>query len=381
MSTATGDFVDVAPPARRLEELFDELAELSGQRNAIDGRLVEIVAELDRAQLWGMTGCRSIEALVAWKLGITRRNAETMVAVANRIEEFPRCVEGLREGRLSLDRVGVIAEHAADGSDDHYADLAQVATVTQLRTAVRLEPRPDPAPRPERESSITKTVTAEGFTTWRIALPTIEASKFDAALSSHREALVADWRRDQDNPDVDDTDEGRPPFPTLVDAFMRLVEDGWDTEVARRPHGQHTTVIVHLDVKDRLASLHLGPVLPEGEHQYLTCDATAEVWFHRDGQPIGAGRSTRTISRRLRRALEYRDRCCVVPGCGSTRGLHAHHLVHWENGGPTDVHNLVLVCPYHHRAHHRGEIILTGPADRLTVTDHDGDPITGAALS
>ncbi|MGV0679229.1 hypothetical protein ABQE62_23805, partial [Mycolicibacterium fortuitum] len=37
----------------RLEVLFDEVAELVGQRNAIDGRLVEIVAELDRDELCG----------------------------------------------------------------------------------------------------------------------------------------------------------------------------------------------------------------------------------------------------------------------------------------------------------------------------------------
>ena len=43
-------------PAQRLEVLFEELAELAGQRNAIDGRIVEIVAELDRDELCGATG-------------------------------------------------------------------------------------------------------------------------------------------------------------------------------------------------------------------------------------------------------------------------------------------------------------------------------------
>jgi hypothetical protein len=37
----------------------------------------------------------------------------------------------------------------------------------------------------------------------------------------------------------------------------------------------------------------------------------------------------------------------VVPGCGATRGLHAHHIVHWENGGPTELFNLVLVRVSH----------------------------------
>ncbi|MBY0391154.1 MAG: 13E12 repeat family protein, partial [Mycobacterium pseudokansasii] len=41
----------VVSPGERLEVLFEELAELAGQRNAIDGRIVEIVAEMDRDEL------------------------------------------------------------------------------------------------------------------------------------------------------------------------------------------------------------------------------------------------------------------------------------------------------------------------------------------
>ena len=84
-------------------------------------------------------------------LGSSSTNAHTITAVANRSAEFPRCVQGLREGRLSLDQVGVIAERASDGSDEHYAALAEVASVSQLRTAVKLEPRPQPDPRPEAQ--------------------------------------------------------------------------------------------------------------------------------------------------------------------------------------------------------------------------------------
>ena len=162
---------------------------------------------------------------------------------------------------------------------------------------------------------------------------------------------------------------------------MRLVETGWDAEVARRPHGQHTTVVMHLDVKEKVAALHLGPLLSDAERRYLTCDATCEVWFERDGQVIGAGRTTRQINRRLRRALEYRNPTCAVPGCGATRGLHAHHIRHSEDGGPTELDNLVLVCAYHHRLHHRGVITITGPAEDLTVTDSAGRRLSAASLA
>lgn len=59
---------------------------------------------------------------------------------------------------------------------------------------------------------------------------------------------------------------------------------------------------------------------------------------------------------------------------------------HWENAGKKQVDqrlvtNLVLVCPYHHRLHHRGIITITGPADALTVTDSDGRPLSPGSLA
>jgi hypothetical protein len=378
MSSTASSGSTVMLPVDRLDVLFDELSELAGQRNAIDGRIVEVIAEIERDGLWGITGCRSLSAMVAWKLGLSSANAETITAVAQRLAEFPRCAQGVREGRLSLDQVGVIAKRAGEGSDEHYAELASVATVNQLRTAIKQEPRPDPEPRPEREASITKSSDERG-SCYRITLPAVEAAKFDAALASHRDALFAECKRD-----VGEETEGadqRPPLPTNVDAFLRLVDAGWDAEAARRPHGQHTTVVVHLDVKDKIAALHLGPLLSDADRQYLLCDATCEVWFERDGQVIGSGRATRTISRRLRRALEHRHPTCAVPGCGATRGLHAHHIRHWEDGGETELSNLVLLCPYHHRLHHRGAITIIGPADRLTVTDSEGRELSSASLA
>ena len=151
MSSTASSGATVVSPAERVEVLFDELAELVGQRNGIDGRIVEIVAELDRDELCGATGARSIAAVVAWKMGTSTANATTIATVAHRLAEFPRCAAGMREGRLSLDQVGVIAGSAGAGSDEHYAELAAVATVSQLRTALKLEPRPQPEPQSEPE--------------------------------------------------------------------------------------------------------------------------------------------------------------------------------------------------------------------------------------
>lgn len=173
-------------------------------------------------------------SLVAWKTGVSPRNAEVMVAVAHRLEEFPRCAEAMRAGRLSLDQVGVVAEHAADGSDEHYAQFAGSATVTQLRTAVKLEPRPEPEPKPRVPRSIAKTSHDDGSVTYKIRLPKLEAAKVDAAVASHQDALVADWKRDHENSETGDpVSDVVPPFPNQVDAFMSLIEAGWDSDVER----------------------------------------------------------------------------------------------------------------------------------------------------
>ena len=390
MSSSALSEAPVLRPVDRLELLFDELSELTGQRNAINGRIVEIVAEFDRHGLLGIAGCRSVEAMVAWKTACTESNAKTITTIAGRLEEFPLCAAGMREGRLSLDQVGVIAKVAADGSDAHYAQLASVATVSQLRTAVKCEPRPEPKPEPwwaEPKRSLTKS-SDEHFSTWRIRLPHDEAAVFDAALTSRQDALIAEWKRDRETveegrggSDAAPVSESAPPLPNNCDAFMSLVRAGWDAEVAARPHGQHTTVVVHLDVADKAARWHLGPVLTDTERQHLTCDATFETWFERDGVPIGAGRTTRQISRRLRRALEFRHPTCGVPGCGATRGLHAHHIRHWEDGGATELDNLVLLCPYHHRLHHAGGITVAGPAPDITVTDSAGRELSAESLA
>ncbi len=148
---------------------------------------MDIVAEIDRQRPWGATGVRSLSALVAWKSGMSPANAHTITTIAERLPEFPHCAAGLREGRLSLDQVGVIATRATDGSDAHCAQLAQVATVTQLRTAIKLAPRPTPDPKSELERSI-HTTTDDTHTTWRMRLPHPDAEVFQAALASHRDA-------------------------------------------------------------------------------------------------------------------------------------------------------------------------------------------------
>mgnify|MGYP000943011562 CR=1 FL=1 len=74
---------------------------------------------------------------------------------------------------------------------------------------------------------------------------------------------------------------------------------------------------------------------------------------------------------------------CAVPGCSVPFArCKLHHVTAWEDGGPTDLDNLLPVCVRHHHAiHDRGwQLHLT--ADRvLTIAAPDKTSIIQSASS
>jgi hypothetical protein len=70
---------------------------------------------------------------------------------------------------------------------------------------------------------------------------------------------------------------------------------------------------------------------------------------------LNLGRDSRTISRAQRRALNARDRGCVIPGCSAPpQWCEGHHVVWWRHGGRTDIDALALVCGRDHTLIHQG---------------------------
>ena len=181
--------------------LFDELAELAGQRNAIDGRIVEIAAEIERDELCGATGARSVAALMAWKTGTSPNNAQTIATVAHRLDGVPPLRGGLAGGP-AVTGSGRGHRRAGRPADPMSTtrELAAVATVSQLRTAVKLEPRPEPDPRPRAgPPSITKT-TDEQHTTWRITAAARRGGDVRRRPAVASRCADREWKRDHDRP-------------------------------------------------------------------------------------------------------------------------------------------------------------------------------------
>ena len=159
----------------------------------------------------------------------------------------------------------------------------------------------------------------------------------------------------------------RTPTQRRADAFTDLVARalaaGLPDTGGHRPGVYLTIELDRLRAQLRGRTLDGTPLAPSVLRR-TACDAgIIPAVLGGAGQPLDVGRETRTVPVGLRRALLLRDRGCVFPGCDRPPGwTDAHHIVHWADGGPTRLDNLILLCRHHHRvAHHQPWTVEIGP--------------------
>jgi hypothetical protein len=162
--------------------------------------------------------------------------------------------------------------------------------------------------------------------------------------------------------------------PLAPEACRRLACDGAVTRVlvTRQPsdqHAGHHTSDHHPNDYQPVAGNHPGE--QEGLAARLRAAMTRlpPILGGAASQPLDLGRTTRVVSPAQRTALTVRDGGCVFPDCHRPLSwCEAHHLIHWVDGGSTDLINLALVCRAHHRTVHEGGWRLThAPDGRLTA--------------
>jgi hypothetical protein len=78
-------------------------------------------------------------------------------------------------------------------------------------------------------------------------------------------------------------------------------------------------------------------------------------------------KSSRSIAKAVEAALIVRDRTCCVPGCGKRLGLERDHVfIDYGDDGPTELDNLVRMCPEHHALKTHGGWRLVGQPGHFT---------------
>ena len=161
------------------------------------------------------------------------------------------------------------------------------------------------------------------------------------------------------------------PRATLADGLIRALT---------RPQGlPAVTVTLLVDPLSGWARTGADELLPPRTVQRAVAPShlSARPLLPADLTGHDAGRTSRLVTPALRRLLGQLDgERCRFPSCTRTRNLHAHHVRHWRDGGPTDLANLALVCSRHHTVlHERGFRLELGPDRLLTVRTRDDVPV------
>ncbi|WEO78892.1 DUF222 domain-containing protein [Cryobacterium sp. SO2] len=133
------------------------------------------------------------------------------------------------------------------------------------------------------------------------------------------------------------------------------------TQVAQDPRtptmgGMPPTVMVHVSATDLLAQAGVGwidgvegPISMKTINQMIDNGGYRPIFFGGNGAVLALGDKVRCFTALQRKAITARDGGCVIPGCDCPpQWTEVHHVTSWQDGGPTDVSNGVLLCWYHH---------------------------------
>jgi hypothetical protein len=339
-------------------------------------RLAMELAEVDRVRGWEADGIRSIGQWASVELGLDAARCRELTHVGHALHDLPAVREAAGAGRLSYDKLRLLARAATPELQGEWLYLASHASVTQLsrivsayRQAASSDTEPPTAAERRSRRSLLFAPDDDGLIRMTAVLEPEEAALVRAAVEVHREALFRDGCADV----------------TDVDGLVALAETGLAAGPQVADADDRTHVVVHLDARLLAGDDQTGRCGVDGfgavdldTARRLACDASVCPLLV-DGldRPLGIGRTRRTVPRRLRRALRARDHGCAFPGCAATRYVDAHHIIHWADGGETSLENLVLLCRHHHRLHHEGGFSVERDGPRLRFRRRDGTEIGG----
>ncbi len=166
-----------------------------------------------------------------------------------------------------------------------------------------------------------------------------------------------------------------------ADALMDLVRRSTaaaDTTPAARPLVWVIAGAEQLRTGRGVCELAGGGAIPAVSAQRLACDCDiAQVLIDPDDHRFNLGRTQRSANGAQRRLLWIRDGACTFPGCDRPAGwCEAHHIIFWDDLGPTDLDNLTLLCSHHHHLCHEGGYQLQRDDDDGQLVFHRPDGTT-----
>ncbi|NKS87333.1 DUF222 domain-containing protein [Rhodococcus hoagii] len=346
---------------------------------------VATVAEIDeRAVSFDTLGFRSVKQWLAANSLLEVPAAARILALGRMLSRQPEIADAFNAGDISAEHAALIGKfcetpprgmpnEALDSCRKVLLDAASgpTATTTTVRTCIsRLERIFESDELPPSEDTERNEFHASKTLNGRVAV------KGDLDAVTGEMLLTALSALTKPRNLLDDPAEKRTPARQRADAFAEILRRYLDSGDAPVEGGERPHLSLHVNAADLARSQsahewtptddgsdlfgdndiahlpHTGP-LSIATARRLACDCHLTPIVMDDGVPINLGRTSRTVSKKQRRALIARDHSCAFPGCGAPPAhCEGHHVIHWADGGPTDLDNLVLLCRYHHTLLH-----------------------------
>ncbi len=356
------DFAEL--PDGRLEE---EFAELQHAMRILEAQHLRCLAEIDRRASFQADGYLSTASWLRHRFRGGAGSARDQVRTARALGDMPQTREAFASGEVSHDAVRLLASaHDADpdifaGHEPVLLEAATRHTVRELQQVVAywkqgLDSAMDEAQRRWDQRRLHVYPLLDGMV--RVD-GDLDPDTGETLITALRAVLDADAR-------ARDAEDTRTPAQRRADALGEVCRQWLDrldrpVVAGERPH---VTVTVDLGTltgrsDGRSEFDHAGPILPEAVRRWA-CDASiTRIVIGPESEPLDVGRKTPVVPASMRRAIVVRDGGCRFPGCDFPHPwCDAHHVIHWADGGPTAVSNLVLLCRRHHRLiHQRGGFV------------------------
>jgi len=340
--------------------LVEEFLETRRRIARLEAQSAALLGEIERRGIPVEEGFGSSTGWLMARSGDPAAVCRSQVQVARSLRSMPLTGEAFARGELSEPRVRLLAS-AHDFSPELFSRDESLLVTQARRLSARVFPQALAHWRRLADPDGALAEAERAFERRRLHISATWGGmvRLDGDLDPESGAVVITALGSLAEPQALDPEDRRSPAQRRADALVEICRRHLDSSNRPQVGGERPHLLVNCDLATlqgrggQFVDLDTGPISLEAVRR-LACDAAITPMITRPGsEPLTAGRRTRVIPSSLRRALNLRDGGCTHPGCDTpARWCDAHHLVHWADGGPTDLTNLRLLCRRHHRIVH-----------------------------
>ena len=335
------------------QRAHEELVRLAATRAGLDYEEGRWLLRAERAGAHLRLGYGAFREYAERLFGYSARLVQEKLRVAEALEGLPLLAGELKQGKLSFSVVRELSRVATAATERAWLEAARGKTAREVEELVSGHlpgSLPSDVPEPGAKRQVLRLeVSGEVLATFREAMAKVRKEAGEALDDDAAVLLLC--RQVLEGP----KDEGRASYQvalTVCEHCKRGMQQG-----------RGELVEVPAEVVEMAAC----------DGQDVGHVERAHVGANDVGRPK---RATQTIPPALRRRVMRRDGGrCRVPGCRHAVFTDVHHLRPRSEGGVNTLENLLTLCSAHHRAIHRGELVVEGTlSDGLGFRHAEGTP-------